>query len=89
MKCPACNNETGNKHVSAVGCIQQCGACGAIFGECPENVSFWHVLPLWHKGESKPEDERYYDFSGKTAEGKPYRRHGWYNRYTRQITQVG
>ena len=58
----------------------------------PESIylgeSYELVLPEFETGETAREDLRYYDLTCLGSKGLT-RRHGWYNRRTRRIVQVG
>jgi hypothetical protein len=86
MECPACSNEKGNKIVK--GMIEECGRCGAIFGECYLGESYSLVLPGMSATEVPLGQIRYFDFTTVGSAGLG-RRHGWYNPATKLITQVG
>jgi len=86
ISCPACSGRKHHRHPKVHG-VYTCDRCGAVHGTCYKGESYEIVLPYWHEGESKPEDERYYDLEtlGTTIE----RRHGWFNINTKRITQTG
>jgi len=88
-QCPACNHVRGNKMDARM--VYTCAGCGAIFhrsGTLYLGDSYTYVLPVWHQGESSPEEECYYDFTTLGSKGIE-RRHGWFNVRTKKITQTG
>lgn len=87
VKCPACS---GMDNVRLKGAICQCISCGAIHGTCTEKESWELVKPEFHQGESDPENQAPYDFTIlPKGEQATYRRHGWFDKTTKKITQTG
>ena len=85
--CPACSHSKAAEHGHVFG-IKRCLKCDAIYGQCYLGDSYSLVLPYWHEGPSRPEEERYFDFETLGSKGVE-RRHGWFNTTTRRITQTG
>ena len=83
--CPACSHSRKNDVRTGV---YECKKCGAIYGSCYLGDSYALVKPFWHTGESRPEQERYFDLDCLGSAGIT-RRHGWFNTETRLLTQVG
>ncbi len=86
--CPGCN-------LSREGClslgrgIHCCPLCGALFGECVSlAVSYEYVKPRFASEDVPPQRWRYYDFTCHSGVGT-VRRHGWFDRDTGLIVQVG
>lgn len=90
MNCPACNNTRGNKPfvngTRTMHGVTTCGKCGAVFGTCYLGDSYTIVMPQWHAGES--DNTFYFDLECLGSAGIT-RRHGWADRSSRRITQVG
>lgn len=85
--CPACGKK--NNQIEIQSCrVYECGKCHAIYGTLSKGDSYTYVRPFWHDGESKPDDERYYNFVCLGSEGIS-RRHGWFNTISKRIVQVG
>ncbi|MFP3867688.1 MAG: hypothetical protein ACLFUU_05950 [Desulfobacteraceae bacterium] len=89
MRCPACNNEKGNREVNPGSLVFRCGKCEAIFSKYLYlGESYEYVRPYFAQDEVPFEQLRYYDFTCIGSEGV-VRRHGWYDPQTRLIHQVG
>lgn len=88
--CPACSNTKGNKPFKAARStgVEQCGACGAIFGQCYLGDSYAIVLPYLAMEEVPPEKLRYFDLDCLGSRGIE-RRHGWYDPETKLVHQIG
>ena len=86
MTCPACSS-TRTAETAKCG-VHTCLTCEALFGSLWLGDSYSLVGPSFHKGESRPEDERYFDLECIGSSGVT-RRHGWFNIHSRAITQVG
>jgi hypothetical protein len=62
------------------------GDCGAIHGTCYKGEGYEFYLPYWHEG---PDGETVYvDLELLGSDGVT-RFHGWINKQTRKIVQVG
>lgn len=90
MTCTCCNNKRGNKRYdeNKIGLydVYRCAKCGAVFGSCYLGDSYTVVLPQWHQGDDG--ETFYFDLECLGSAGLQ-RRHGWANKATRKIVQVG
>lgn len=84
--CPACSSKKRAAHSTIIG-VYFCKACDAVYGECYLGQSYEIVLPQWN-GDAGSENTRYFDFITLGSNGIS-RRHGWYDRDTKKITQTG
>ncbi len=84
MECPACSSKKSTTLHSGV---EECSACGAVYGRCYLGTSYEFVLPYWDDAPNCPE-QKYFDFECLGSEGLT-RRHGWFNPETKKITQTG
>ena len=86
MTCPGCSGTLKRTDDPRV---YTCRACdGLIAMSIYLGDAYALVLPEFETGETAPEDRRYYDLTCVGSSGLT-RRHGWYNRRTRRIVQVG
>lgn len=87
-ECPACNSKrrTATKHPQ----IFTCDECDAIYGDCDLANSGVVKPQMTAKGGKGIPDEqlRYFDFTTADSQGV-HRCHGWYDRNTGFITQIG
>ncbi len=87
VTCPACSCKRAKPTTYGVTVYECCG-CGAIHGTCYLGQSYAVVLPYFVP-EGTPEDDTFhYDLTCLGSEGIT-RRHGWADRKTRKIVQVG
>jgi hypothetical protein len=86
MKCTACNSTelTATKHIQ----VFKCEACGGLLstGIYRGDVSDFVNLYEWHTGV---EDARYFDFTILSGDLTVGRVHGWFDRKSKRLTQVG
>ena len=86
MKCTACNSTelAATTHHR----VFECEACGGLLstgiyrGDTFEFVNLYE----WHTG---PEDARYFDFTILSGDGSVNLVHGWCDRASKRLTQVG
>jgi len=91
-ECPACDSED---FINESPYLKVCKACGAHFGSFPSFEETTKIVRSeWHRGEiAPPEDNRYFDFmypdpEGGTGRGTG-RRHGFFNKMSKRVTQPG
>ena len=94
MTCILCNRrfkaipaegKSGRTHSS----VYRCPRCGAVQGNCYLGDSYDFVLPYFDQGPEEDLDHAsYYDLECLGSAGI-IRRHGWFNRLTHKIVQVG
>jgi len=86
MKCPACNSSK----LTSVACqVYVCRACDAVFGNCYRGDLYQWVIPIFDTNpDVPPEQTRYFDFTVLGSDGVS-RVHGWMNRTTKRMVQVG
>lgn len=65
-----------------------CQKCGGLFGECTLGESYGFVKPYMTEMPVPPEETRYYDLMCYGSQGLQ-RRHGWFEKATGLIVQVG
>ena len=85
-KCPACSST--KRTAVKDGMVYTCDHCGAIYGFCSLGDSYEFVLPYMAKSDVPPEQQQYFDFTCLSSKGL-MRRHGWYDKVSKLITQVG
>ncbi len=68
--------------------VYACNHCGAVQGTCYKGESYMIVKPQWHQGPEDPSNTCYFDLTVLEGAGSE-RRHGWFDKTTRGITQVG
>lgn len=85
-ECPACSC-TRRKATKLVQ-VFTCSKCDAIYGDCYLGESYGIVKALMTAVDVPHEQQRYFDFTTLGSSGIG-RRHGWYDRATGYITQVG
>lgn len=84
--CRACDNVRGNKEIRTG--IFECAKCEALFGQCYLGDSYAVVKPQMAGPDVPSERQRYFDFTTLGSKGVG-RRHGWFDKESRLITQVG
>jgi hypothetical protein len=84
-KCPACN---GKRRELLTGGVYRCKRCEALFGETWLGETYRFVKPWMTTADVPAERLRYFDFLTVGSEGIR-RRHGWYDKQTGCIVQVG
>jgi len=91
--CPACSNTNLETVVEEGVLVRRCRMCDALFSDCIGiGDSYKLVLPLPAPDADQiiPERTRYFDFLCHLTTGMEVkRRHGWYDRITKRIVQVG
>ena len=65
-----------------------CQVCGAVEGQCYKGDSYDLVLPYWAPAEVDPSEWVYFDLTVLGSAGVE-RRHGWFDRVSHKLTQVG
>jgi len=85
--CPACGDREIQRYQNCPE-VFECCACDAVFGTCNLSESYAIVFPSWVKQEPAPEETFYFDFECLGSEGVT-RRHGWADRKSRCIVQIG
>jgi endogenous inhibitor of DNA gyrase (YacG/DUF329 family) len=89
IKCPACSGSVKlNQTVNGVPFMKVCRKCDAVFGDCYLGDSYRIAKPWMSAVEPSPENLRYYDLTCLGSAGIT-RRHGWIDRATGLIVQVG
>jgi hypothetical protein len=88
--CPCCGKKISQKvmnenYLGIIGVHQH--KCGAVFGQCYLGDSYRIVLPYWEESGSF-ENAFYYDLVVLSGNGVD-RRHGWADKTTKKILQVG
>lgn len=84
--CPACGHRWGYRRGAQ---LMECADCDAIFGTLYLGDSYAIVKPAWHPAPEKVTDTlRYFDFTVLGSAGIG-RRHGWYDKATGLIVQIG
>jgi len=87
-RCPACGRKRGKKLLEGFVGVYKCPKCNAIFGVCSKGESYKIVSWQWAK-ETPPDNElQYFDLTVLSADGKR-RIHGWRDRRTGDIVQIG
>lgn len=90
--CPCCgkkvSQKTLNTYYQGIIGVHECPHCGAVFGQCYLGDSYRVVLPYWAEGNVPPENTFYYDLTTLGGSGID-RRHGWADKTSRRIVQVG
>lgn len=85
MTCPACNRKKGIKEIGIN--VYNCPKCDAVFGTCTLGDSYQYASAgLYPQG---PEDDiRYFDLTCLSSKGI-VRRHGWADKATGKVVQIG
>lgn len=88
--CPACSSKRLRARQDLGAQINECRACGAIFGTCYLGDSYNLVRPFFSPSANTvpAEQTRYFDFTCLGSTGIT-RRHGWFNLNDRTLVQVG
>jgi hypothetical protein len=84
MSCPACSSEN-HCETGTVG-VFECGNCKAIHGRCYRGEGYKFYTPQWHEGSDG--ETFYLDLELLGSDGLK-RFHGWIDRQTKKIVQVG
>jgi len=90
--CPCCNKKvtikTLNTSYKGIAGVHECPKCGAVFGTCYKGDSYKVVKP-WMATENVPfENCFYFDLTTLGSDGID-RFHGWADKNTRLVVQVG
>ena len=90
VECRACSSRRirMNQTVRGVSHLYVCRACGAVFGSCYLGDSYAVAKPCLVKGDVPPEQTCYFDLDCLGSEGIT-RRHGWIERTTGRLVQIG
>jgi hypothetical protein len=88
--CPACNGKRLKEfkaHASIRVSIQECRRCGCIFGSCYLGDSYAIVKP-WLTAQTDDMEVVPFDFTCVGSQGVT-RRHGWFDKKSGYMVQVG
>lgn len=97
MNCSACDAKITQKALNTpfvvngrrLHRVYQCPRCGAILGSCYLGDSYSIVLPYFDAEPNPPQEAwQYFDLECVGSKGIE-RRHGWRNRNTKKLLQVG
>ena len=92
MKCTACNST--ELAATAHHRVFECEACGGLLstgiyrGDTSEFVNLYEWHPEVVDG-SEEDEQRYFDFTILSGDGSVNRVHGWFDRASKRLTQVG
>tara|TARA_Y100000310_G_scaffold322738_1_gene382136 strand:- start:39 stop:353 length:315 start_codon:yes stop_codon:yes gene_type:complete len=91
-ECPCCTRTTLQSELTfPVSKLFVCLDCGAIYGDCFRHVAESLIrLDEWEVDKTDQLEQRYFDFTFFDQDAKiTGRSHGWFNHFTRRITQTG
>jgi hypothetical protein len=96
VNCPSCCKRISIKAYNApymvkgrqMHSVHECPHCGAVFGSCYKGDSYSIVRPDWAPNDTPMDDCFYYDLDVLGSDGI-IRIHGWADKKTRRIVQVG
>jgi hypothetical protein len=85
-ECPCCNSK--RRQAIKKQQVFVCSKCDAVYGDCYLDESYGLVKPFMSAIEVPQERVRYFDFTT-LGSSSIRRRHGWFDRDTGHIVQVG
>lgn len=88
-RCRCCGGNLANSkpHETLTG-VYYCPHCGGLHGQCYKGDKSKIYLSEWHKGPENPDNQRFFDLAILGSEGIEYV-HGWFDKTSRKLTQVG
>ncbi len=90
IACPACSSKSIklNEKINGVSFMKVCRKCDAVFGSCYLGESYQIAKPWMSQVEPPAENLRYFDLECLGSKGIS-RRHGWLDRTTGLVVQIG
>lgn len=90
--CPCCrkklSQKTLNTNYLGISGVNECPNCGAVFGQCYKGDSSRIVLPYWAESNVPMDQTFYFDLTTLGSAGVE-RTHGWADKVSRKIVQIG